>query len=115
MQQSFSGGLRSAEYVAAVELGVTPAYQLGERIEYWSLGEVLERWHEEMKDRRHFSFFWGPQPRSLALYGLADSAGSSLDCYVKRYDELPLDAERSSRPARRVGPAHLIYLASLVG
>lgn len=138
MQQSFSGELRSAEYVAAdgsvrtvdfadaaldafrtslgalgiltaVELAVTPAYQLGERIEYWSLGEVLERWHEEMSERRHFSFFWGPQPHSLALYGLADPAGSSLDCYVKRYDELPVDAERSSRPGRRAGPAHLIY------
>lgn len=137
-QKSFSGALRGVEYVAAdgslgivtetdttidafrtslgvlgvlhsVELSVTPAYQLGERIDYWPLEKVLDRWHEEMAGRRHFSFFWGPQERSLALYGLEDPQGSPYDCYVKRYDELPLDAERNDTPGRRTGPAHQIY------
>lgn len=137
-QQSFSGALRGVEYVAAdgsvgivtetdptldafctslgvlgvlssVELSVTPAYQLRECIDYWPLEKVLESWHEEMADRRHFSFFWGPQPRSLALYGLEDPDGSDCDCYVKRYDELSVDAAASDLPGRRIGPAHEIY------
>src|SRR5262245_13272524 len=106
-KQSFSGALRSAEYVAAdgtlrtvgpddreidgfrtslgvlgvltaVEVAITPAYQLQERVDYWSLQEVIERWPQEMAERRHFSFFWGPQEQSLGLYGLADAYGSSL-------------------------------------
>lgn len=135
--KSFSGALRSADYVAAdgsaqsvgstdptldgfrtslgvlgilttVEVDVAPAYKLRERIEYWSLDEALERWHKEMAERRHFSFFWGPQDRSLGLYGLADPARSSHDCYVKLYDELAVDAENSSCPGQRIGPAHEI-------
>ena len=135
--KSFSGALRSADYVAAdgsaqsvgstdptldgfrtslgvlgvlttVEVDVVPAYKLRERIEYWSLDEALERWHIEMAERRHFSFFWGPQDRSLGLYGLANPARSSHDCYVKRYDELTVDAENSSSPGQRIGPAHEI-------
>ena len=137
-KQSFSGALLSAEYVAAdgslrtvspddreidafrtslgvlgvltsVELAVMPAYQLHERVDYWSLEEVIQRWPQEMAERRHFSFFWGPQEQSLGLYGLDDRYRSGLDCYVKRYDELPLDAEPSDEPGRRTGPGHLIY------
>ena len=137
-QQAFPGSFRAAEYVAAdgslqrvgeadqaadafrtslgvlgvftnVELHVSAAYALRERIEYWSLDQVVEQWHDEMACRRHFSFFWGPQDRSLALYGLGDPDGSSLDCYVKIYDQLAADAPVNTSRGQRVGPAHTIY------
>lgn len=137
-QRSFSGALRAVEYIApdgsmssvtdsdptidafrtslgvlgvlsTVEISVVPAYQLSERIDYWPLEKVLERWSEEMTERRHFSFFWGPQDQSLALYGLSDPDGATYDCYVRRYDEFPTDVDRRDTPGRRVGPAHEIY------
>ena len=137
-QQSFSAALRAVEYIApdgsissvtdadptidafrtslgvlgvlnTVELSVTPAYQLSERVDYWPLEKVLERWQEEMAERRHFSFFWGPQDQSLALYGLGDPGAATYNCYVKRYDELPPDVDRRDTPGRRVGPAYEIY------
>ena len=73
--------------------------------------EVVRRcsfWSVFYRNVHGFSFFWGPQDRSLGLYGLADPARSSHDCYVKRYDELAVDAENSSSPGQRIGPAHKI-------
>lgn len=102
--------LGSLGVITAVELQVMPAYQLAERISFWSLDEVIERWEHETSTRRHFSFFWGPFPGSLAMYGLgADPAGLSNPCFVKRYEELPSDASTHNTRDRRVDRAYRIF------
>jgi FAD/FMN-containing dehydrogenase len=136
---SFSGALRSAEIVTAsgelvkvgedhpwhaalqtslgaigimtsVELQMMPAYQLVERVGHWSLAETLERWDVETTSRRHFSFFWGPHPDSLGLYGIPEPpAELSEACYVKRYDQVPADTTPSDIDGGRVDRAYRIY------
>lgn len=93
-----------------VEMQLMPAYQLVEEIEYWPLTEVLERWEEETRTRRHFSFWWGLYPGSLELYGMpAAPDGMREACYVKRYEQLPADVSGIVSPTGRVGRAFEIY------
>ena len=139
---SLAGALRSVEYVAAdgtlktmnasdphfaamrtavgtlgiftkVELAVSQAYQIVERIEYWPFDEITDRWTEECATRRHFSYFWGPEPGSLELYGMDSPPDGMVEgCYVKIYDEarpghILTDAQVAA--GCKIAPAHLAY------
>ena len=96
--------------VTELELEVTPAYRLRERIELWSWQEAWEDFEVHAKQHRHFSFFWIPAEESAALYGLSQPGVSLADrCYVKVYDGVDDSVPDSDEPHRRVGPAHVIY------
>lgn len=106
----FRTALGTLGIFTAVELQLAPAYELFERIEYWPFAEVLARWEEETSERRHFSFFWGPTPGSLELYGFDSAPPGMVDgCYVKIYDEAPRGALTSRGVGKRTAPAHLTY------
>lgn len=72
---------------------------------------MLAEFTDACRQYRHFSFFWGSDPKSLAPFGLADDGSSVKDrCYVKLYDELPADATVGDVPkAHRVDRAYRIY------
>jgi FAD/FMN-containing dehydrogenase len=96
--------------ITEVELEVTAAYRLCERIEHWDWDEAWHRFDDYAREHRHYSFFWMPSDDSAALYGLASTDGSLADrCYVKIYDEVDGSVPDSDEPGRRVGPAHVIY------
>jgi FAD/FMN-containing dehydrogenase len=96
--------------VTEVELEVSAAYRLRERIEHWSWDEAWSRFDELAETHRHYSFFWMPCDDSAALYGLATDGESLADrCHVKIYDEVDDATPDSVEPRRRVGPAHVIY------
>ncbi|HVC87791.1 MAG TPA: D-arabinono-1,4-lactone oxidase [Gaiellaceae bacterium] len=96
--------------ITELELEVSPAYRLAERIEHWSWDEAWERFDELAAEHRHYSFFWMPSEDSAALYGLVAPGLRLTDrCHVKIYDEAGLDTPDSDEPHRRVGPAHVIY------
>ena len=96
--------------VTELELEVTPAYRLRERIEVWSWQEAWDDFEVHAKQHRHFSFFWMPAEESAALYGLSQPGVSLADrCYVKVYDGVDDSAPDNDEPDRRVGPAHVIY------
>lgn len=96
--------------VTELELEVTPAYRLCERIESWSWQEAWDDLEDHAKRHRHFSFFWIPAEESAALYGLSQPGVSLADrCYVKVYDEVDDSVPDTHEPHRRVGPAHAIY------
>jgi FAD/FMN-containing dehydrogenase len=77
--------------VTELEIEVREAFALGERIEYWSVGEITERWGAEMASRRHFSFFWMPSTRSPAdvFMDCPEDLDMADRALVKLYDELP--------------------------
>jgi FAD/FMN-containing dehydrogenase len=80
--------------VTEVELDVRDAFGLAENIEYWPLEKVLERFDDEMAQRRHFSFFWMPHaqsPGSLFMHW-PSSVGPGDAALVKLYDEVPCAA-----------------------
>jgi FAD/FMN-containing dehydrogenase len=96
--------------VTELELEVTPAYRLRERIEVWSWQEAWDDFEVHAKQHRHFSFFWMPAEESAALYGLSQPGVSLADrCYVKVYDGVDDSVPDNDEPHRRVGPAHAIY------
>ena len=72
-----------------VTVKVSRAYKLHERIVVMHVDEVLERWHDLIRDYRHFSFFWMTSRDSAKLYNLDAPADH---CYVKLYQEFPADA-----------------------
>jgi len=96
--------------VTEVELEVSAAYRLRERVEHWSWDEAWERFEDVARTHRHYSFFWMPSEDSAALYGLTADGGSLADrCHVKIYDEVDAATPDTVEPRRRVGPAHVIY------
>lgn len=96
--------------LTSLELQAMPAYQLVEKIEYWPLAKVLERWPHETQTRRHFQFFWGPYDGSLELYGMASpEAPMKQVCYVRTYEQIPADATVVTSPSGRVDRAYRIY------
>lgn len=102
--------LGSFGVITAVQLQAMPAYRLAERIDYWPLDQVLDRWASETSTRRHFSFFWGPFPGSLAMYGLGDDPDGIADpCFVKRYDQVGLDDLGTVDGAGRVDRAYRVF------
>ena len=105
---AFRTSLGALGIFTEVELAVAPAYHLRETIQYWPLAEVLERWSHETSTRRHFSFFWGPRPGSLELYGFPSAPASMQEgCYVKLYDEV--DATPVLRRGERVARAYEVF------
>lgn len=96
--------------LTSLELQAMPAYQLVEKIEYWSLAEVLERWHHETQTQRHFQFWWGPYDGSLELYGMASPESPMKEpCYVRTYEQIPADATGFTSPSSRVDRAYRVY------
>jgi FAD/FMN-containing dehydrogenase len=93
-----------------VELEVTHAYRLKERVDLWPWDEVTERWDELVREHRHFGFFWLPTEESGALYNLSGHGHSMADkCYVKIYDEAAPDEPDDATPGRRVDRCYRIY------
>ncbi|MDX6476389.1 MAG: hypothetical protein QOH95_1900 [Gaiellaceae bacterium] len=96
--------------ITEVELEVSQAYRLRERIEHWSWHDAWGRFDELAQEHRHYSFFWMPSDESAALYGLGSTGESLTDqCHVKIYDEVDDATPDSDEPRHRVGPAHVIY------
>jgi FAD/FMN-containing dehydrogenase len=79
--------------ITEVELEVRESFALAERLEFWSLEEVLGRWDEENANRRHFSFFWMPASDSPDRLFMEYPEGMDMAdrSRVKLYDELPAD------------------------
>jgi FAD/FMN-containing dehydrogenase len=93
-----------------LELEVTDAYRLTERVDLWPWQEVVDRWHELVHDHRHFGFFWLPAEESAALYNLESHGETMADkCYVKIYDEPAPDQPDSDTPGRRTDRCYRIY------
>jgi FAD/FMN-containing dehydrogenase len=93
-----------------LELEVTDAYRLSERIGLWPWQEVLERWDELVHEHRHFGFFWLPTEASAALYNLSSRDQSMADkCYVKIYDEAAEDQPDDATAGRRTDRCYRIY------
>jgi FAD/FMN-containing dehydrogenase len=102
--------------ITQIELNVRPAFALREQIDFWPVDEVLDRWDAEMRDRRHFSFFWMPSADSADLLFMDTPSGMNMadQALVKRYDELPAaaadnpDAYRTEG-TRRIDRPYRIY------
>jgi FAD/FMN-containing dehydrogenase len=93
-----------------LELEVTDAYRLTERIDLWRWEEVLERWNELVHEHRHFGFFWLPTEESAALYNLETHGQTMADkCYVKIYDDATPDQPDSDVEGRRTDRCYRIY------
>ena len=91
-----------------VTLSVAPAYTLEESILIMPVAELRERWHDLLRDYRHFSFFWMPTDGSSVLYGFPEARAD--DCYVKLYRET--DAPPGSggqEVGARIDHAYKIY------
>ncbi len=79
--------------ITEVEFQARPKFALGERLEFWSLEKLLDRWDEENTNRRHFSFFWMPASDSPDRLFMEYPEGMDMAdrSRVKLYDELPAD------------------------
>ena len=96
--------------ITRLELHVTEAYRLKQRVGLWPWEEVLERWHELVEGHRHFGFFWLPTEESGALYNLSGHGDPMADkCYVKIYDEAAPEEPDDATPGRRVDRCYRIY------
>lgn len=93
-----------------LEIEVTAAYRLRERVGLWSWEEVLERWDELVSGHRHFGFFWLPSEESGRLYNLDGEGQPMADrCFVKIYDEAADDEPDDATPGARVDRCYRIY------
>jgi len=96
--------------ITELELEVTAAYRLKQRVDLWPWDEVLERWDELVSEHRHFGFFWLPTEESGALYNLDGHGEPMADrCYVKIYDEAPTDEPDDPTPGRLVDRCYRVY------
>lgn len=79
--------------ITEVELQVRDAFGLAERLEFWTLEEVLGNWDENFEDLRHFSFFYHPHAESPDRLFMPHPEGRSAEdmSMVKRYYEYPAD------------------------
>jgi len=79
--------------VIDVELEVSAAYHLQERITYPHVDELVERWDVNPDSHRHFSFLWCPTDDAAELFELPTPAGESMvdRAYTKMYDEVRID------------------------
>jgi FAD/FMN-containing dehydrogenase len=96
--------------ITELELEVTAAYRLRQRVDLWGWDEVLERWDELVSEHRHFGFFWLPTEESGALYNIDGHGEPTADrCYVKIYDEAAPDEPDDSTPGRLVDRCYRVY------
>ncbi len=81
------GVITEVEFVARAKFALT------EKLEFWSLEEVLERWDDENANRRHFSFFWMPAADSPDRLFMEYPEGMNMAdrSRVKLYDEMPAE------------------------
>lgn len=100
--------------VTKLDVKVQSAYKLAETLAYWPLAEVMERWDEENRSRRHFSFIWGPDYDMSS--DMPDRPTDMQDCTMVRiFDEVDLDTPDSGVTEYRIGPAYTIYPAVYPG
>jgi FAD/FMN-containing dehydrogenase len=93
-----------------IELEVTAAYRLRQRVGLWHWNEVLERFGELVAAHRHFGFFWLPTGESGALYNLDGHGEPMADrCYVKIYDEASPEEPDDPTPGRVVDRCYRVY------
>ncbi|TWF75014.1 FAD/FMN-containing dehydrogenase [Pseudonocardia hierapolitana] len=110
-------GLGLTGIFTSIDLDVRDAFFIHEAIRYWTLDELYERWDEEFERRLHFSFFWYPAHASPGIFNMRvpdDGRDLADTVYVKRYDEVPLDAADDlaafkELPADRVDRPYRIY------
>jgi FAD/FMN-containing dehydrogenase len=96
--------------VTRLELAVTDAYRLRERVGLRSWEDVMEHWDELVSGHRHFGFFWLPSEESAALYNLEGHGERMADrCYVKVYDEVGPDVPDDDTEGRRVDRCYRIF------
>ncbi|HEY0813671.1 MAG TPA: D-arabinono-1,4-lactone oxidase [Pseudonocardia sp.] len=79
--------------ITEVELQVRDTFGLAERLEFWTLDEVLGSWDENFEQLRHFSFFYHPHSESPDRLFMPHPEGRSAEdmSMVKRYYEHPAD------------------------
>jgi FAD/FMN-containing dehydrogenase len=100
--------------VTKLDIKVQPAYKLAETLAYWPLAEVMERWDDENRSHRHFSFVWGPDYDMSSE--MPDRPADMEDCTMVRiFDEVDLDTPDSPVTEYRIGPAYTIYPAVYPG
>lgn len=96
-----------------VELEVSRAYHLRERITYRTFDELAAHWDENIERHRHFSFLWCPTDGSAPLYQLPTPAGESMvdRAYTKVYDEVAVVEPDGLEQAegRRVDRSYRVY------
>lgn len=96
--------------VTQLDLGVTDAYRLRERVSLRSWEDVMEHWDELVSKHRHFGFFWLPSEESGTLYNLTGHGDPMADqCYVKIYDEVDPDVPDDDTEGRRVDRCYRIF------
>jgi FAD/FMN-containing dehydrogenase len=96
--------------ITRLELEVTDAYRLRERVGLRSWDDVMAGWDELVAEHRHFGFFWLPTEESAALYNLESHDETLTDqCYVKVYDEVGPDVPDDATEGRRVDRCYRIF------
>lgn len=101
--------------ITEVEFEAREAFAIAERIEFWPLQQILDRWDGEMANRRHFSFFWMPYSDSPDELFMDYPEGMDMadHALVKLYDEAPASAidESGAKPDEydRVDRPYRIY------
>jgi len=105
--------LGSLGVVMDVELEVSAAYHLQERVTYPHVEELLERWEDSPAAHRHFSFLWCPTDDAAELFELPTPEGESMvdRAYTKVYDEVRIEEPGgvATTPGNRVDRSYRIY------
>jgi FAD/FMN-containing dehydrogenase len=105
--------LGSLGVVIDVELEVSAAYHLQERITYPHVDELVEQWDVNPASHRHFSFLWCPTDDAAELFELPTPAGESMinRAYTKVYDETHIEEPAGivTTPGSRVDRSYRIY------
>jgi FAD/FMN-containing dehydrogenase len=85
--------LGSLGVVLDVEMQVSPAYHLQERITYPHVDELVDQWDVNPAYHRHFSFLWCPTDDAAELFELPTPAGEQMvdRAYTKVYDEVSIE------------------------
>ena len=72
----------------ALTLRLVPAYRLHERIRRLPIGECLERLDDEIRDNRHFEFFWLPSKDGAEMKTLNPTDEPPSDLPDRRYERI---------------------------
>lgn len=94
--------------IVSLDLQLEPIFKIRESLEYWPLAEVMDRWEEETRAHRHFSFVHGTMYEMEGEFpdipsGMVDPA------LVRTYDVVDLDAKDVDKRGSRVGRPYRIY------
>ncbi|GAA0319480.1 FAD-binding protein [Kineococcus aurantiacus] len=94
--------------IVSLDLQLEPIFKIAERLEFWPFAEVLERWEEETRAHRHFSFVRGPMYDMSAVLPPVPE-GTDDPTLVRIYDAVDLDAVDSDGPGQRINRPYRIY------